>query len=267
MPDLQNKQDFEGDLMARYRYWRHLGKELNDAVVKSFGPGVIKDGARQLAMLEGDAVIFKTEDQVGVLMDYCMHHVDRDGRNSLELYLANVGGNPDHRRWLEARIGCRYSLFQVEKTRPGEGLEVLDAFRGDRMFVADVNFSRTAVPGVLLATHLIEMDDFWMTGGAALPVSGNAGPKLAEQLEIWRDAHDSIWGNWTREEEADFVAIVMRTCLHENQSTKIRYEDANYVSQRVPELRGMPLTRKDGVGRNDPCPCGSGKKYKKCCAP
>ena len=21
----------------------------------------------------------------------------------------------------------------------------------------------------------------------------------------------------------------------------------------------------DNVGRNDPCPCGSGKKYKKCC--
>jgi uncharacterized protein YecA (UPF0149 family) len=21
------------------------------------------------------------------------------------------------------------------------------------------------------------------------------------------------------------------------------------------------------VGRNDPCPCGSGKKYKKCCLP
>ncbi|WP_349291374.1 SEC-C metal-binding domain-containing protein, partial [Planococcus beigongshangi] len=21
----------------------------------------------------------------------------------------------------------------------------------------------------------------------------------------------------------------------------------------------------DMVGRNDPCPCGSGKKYKKCC--
>ena len=24
-------------------------------------------------------------------------------------------------------------------------------------------------------------------------------------------------------------------------------------------------TAKDRVGRNDPCPCGSGKKYKKCC--
>jgi preprotein translocase subunit SecA len=26
-----------------------------------------------------------------------------------------------------------------------------------------------------------------------------------------------------------------------------------------------PIINKDKVGRNDPCPCGSGKKYKKCC--
>ena len=28
----------------------------------------------------------------------------------------------------------------------------------------------------------------------------------------------------------------------------------------------QPIQKKAGeVGRNDPCPCGSGKKYKKCC--
>ena len=27
---------------------------------------------------------------------------------------------------------------------------------------------------------------------------------------------------------------------------------------------GDPVTREQKVGRNDPCPCGSGKKYKKC---
>ena len=31
------------------------------------------------------------------------------------------------------------------------------------------------------------------------------------------------------------------------------------------DLAGAPVTRADKVGRNDPCPCGSGKKYKKCC--
>ncbi len=25
------------------------------------------------------------------------------------------------------------------------------------------------------------------------------------------------------------------------------------------------MTKQEKIGRNDPCPCGSGKKYKKCC--
>ena len=32
------------------------------------------------------------------------------------------------------------------------------------------------------------------------------------------------------------------------------------------ELLQMPYVRETPkIGRNDPCPCGSGKKYKKCC--
>ncbi|MBC7324722.1 MAG: SEC-C domain-containing protein, partial [Moorella sp. (in: Bacteria)] len=27
----------------------------------------------------------------------------------------------------------------------------------------------------------------------------------------------------------------------------------------------QPVRREQKIGRNDPCPCGSGKKYKKCC--
>ena len=37
---------------------------------------------------------------------------------------------------------------------------------------------------------------------------------------------------------------------------------------RIRETAGRtaPLPRRSKVGRNDPCPCGSGKKYKRCCA-
>lgn len=31
------------------------------------------------------------------------------------------------------------------------------------------------------------------------------------------------------------------------------------------EVERKPIVKADTVGRNDPCPCGSGKKYKKCC--
>ena len=36
-----------------------------------------------------------------------------------------------------------------------------------------------------------------------------------------------------------------------------------YVDGEMPRPETIVNTRK--VGRNDPCPCGSGKKYKKCC--
>jgi uncharacterized protein len=34
---------------------------------------------------------------------------------------------------------------------------------------------------------------------------------------------------------------------------------------READTRPAPLPRRSKVGRNDPCPCGSGKKYKRCC--
>jgi len=34
----------------------------------------------------------------------------------------------------------------------------------------------------------------------------------------------------------------------------------------TPDVKQAPIHREaPKVGRNDPCPCGSGKKYKKCC--
>ncbi|MCL1998244.1 MAG: SEC-C metal-binding domain-containing protein [Turicibacter sp.] len=35
-----------------------------------------------------------------------------------------------------------------------------------------------------------------------------------------------------------------------------------YIAQK----RSHTIVKNDKIGRNDPCPCGSGKKYKKCCA-
>jgi len=36
--------------------------------------------------------------------------------------------------------------------------------------------------------------------------------------------------------------------------------------QKLASHEPAPIASPDGkVGRNDPCPCGSGKKYKKCC--
>ncbi|MGD8450660.1 MAG: SEC-C metal-binding domain-containing protein [Phycisphaerae bacterium] len=33
----------------------------------------------------------------------------------------------------------------------------------------------------------------------------------------------------------------------------------------IPDVPVEQAKKEHTVGRNDPCPCGSGKKYKKCC--
>ena len=36
-------------------------------------------------------------------------------------------------------------------------------------------------------------------------------------------------------------------------------------AQQQPQQPSVPIVKTESAGRNDPCPCGSGKKYKKCC--
>jgi preprotein translocase subunit SecA len=45
-----------------------------------------------------------------------------------------------------------------------------------------------------------------------------------------------------------------------DQDDDLDEEGENIEDRREPYVRATPK-----VGRNDPCPCGSGKKYKKCC--
>jgi uncharacterized protein YecA (UPF0149 family) len=42
----------------------------------------------------------------------------------------------------------------------------------------------------------------------------------------------------------------------------------HYVQERektITSLRNAPQIKVTKVGRNGPCPCGSGKRFKKCC--
>jgi len=43
-------------------------------------------------------------------------------------------------------------------------------------------------------------------------------------------------------------------------------EEIEAEKQMIKDAKKVdPLSANEGPGRNDPCPCGSGKKYKKCC--
>jgi preprotein translocase subunit SecA len=55
--------------------------------------------------------------------------------------------------------------------------------------------------------------------------------------------------------------------VHETYSAGSTYEQEQLsTNAAASEKRKEPIRNKTAkVGRNDPCPCGSGKKYKNCC--
>lgn len=59
-------------------------------------------------------------------------------------------------------------------------------------------------------------------------------------------------------------AIDGEELTHRERSHFKRFDDAwKYVDGTM--VSGPPVRKEPKIGRNEPCPCGSGKKYKKCC--
>lgn len=58
--------------------------------------------------------------------------------------------------------------------------------------------------------------------------------------------------------------------FRQNGQDQVHHETGSFEKKDgrwfyVDGIKGMKPRRVEKVGRNEPCPCGSGKKYKKCC--
>ncbi len=62
----------------------------------------------------------------------------------------------------------------------------------------------------------------------------------------------------TREEEVERME-------EEQRQKRLRLVYSRGEEGEVEKPKSQPIRRGRKIGRNDPCPCGSGKKYKKCC--
>ncbi len=64
------------------------------------------------------------------------------------------------------------------------------------------------------------------------------------------------------EGEADLIRLALDERLALGGFSPVFYQDAAAPADETPAPPAAPPVK---AGRNDPCPCGSGKKFKKCC--
>jgi preprotein translocase subunit SecA len=53
--------------------------------------------------------------------------------------------------------------------------------------------------------------------------------------------------------------------MHITQNTEPQKQKPIITNDGKEHLKSKPKKNDSKIGRNDPCPCGSGKKYKQCC--
>jgi preprotein translocase subunit SecA len=106
--------------------------------------------------------------------------------------------------------------------------------------------------------HLENMDD--LLDGVRFQTYAQQDPLVVYKIESYRMFQGLL--ETIREEVVRFLCHIQVT----EEKPRLRRQARNLVTNRG-EYDGEVTQRKIGkkTGRNEPCPCGSGRKYKKCC--
>ena len=162
-----------GSIISRYKRLRAVGRNLNQKMVERLSKDALHKGGRKLGILRKGVLVFNSEDESAVLMDYCLYDVRRNGRNAVEQYLIDSPPDPDSDELvcLRAMQHAIYSLFVVESVERGLGVTVRDSLSNETILIVDMGFGSSAQPRLVFASRLLFHDGFSMTGGAALPLA------------------------------------------------------------------------------------------------
>ena len=105
--------------------------------------------------------------------------------------------------------------------------------------------------------HIDAMDEF--RKGIGLRAYGQVDPIVAYKKEGF-DMFEAMVESICEDTARNLMLVRLRTSEPPKQEPRPMVTHAGDGS-----LGKKPVTVKNKIGRNDPCPCGSGKKYKKCC--
>lgn len=147
--------------------------------------------------------------------------------------------------WLQAEGEREAERMVDEKLRPEQGTET--------DYLSELVVTMEEIGAVELAPRVAEWFEDGLIDDAFLDPS-ESNKRLERSWEdCRRDELDHGWGY-----PRDIVAEIGRwACFQPDEDDEDELEDA---PKHPPIVRETPK-----IGRNDPCPCGSGNKYKKCC--
>ena len=181
--------------------------------------------------------------------------------------------------WLTKTFNCKLALPEDEmlqlrqdglKAILKEKIDAAYALRIELVGAEQFNEVQRRVLLMIIDTawkeHLYDLDQ--VKKGIGLRAYGNKDPLIEYQKESFEMFEQMM----RRIREASLEYIFNVELVQER--APVRINETNENSQQLlksqskagaPAQNVQKIDLQDKLGRNDPCPCGSGKKYKKCC--
>jgi hypothetical protein len=249
--------------VERYKELRAASRDLSHRILETLPGPALDEIGKAIGVLRHGVLVFGSEDEMSVLMDCCLYDWVDAGKNAIHRYAETHTPPPgtDAHVLLQAYLRAKYRLLVPKAVLRGAGVSVADAFSGEEFFLMDISLSQSTLSReVLLATRTIPLGEYWITGGAPLPMDAKA--KNAAFREF---SERGLVVDGTITDPHEMALVTVRACLESDAAGNVKYEHLG--SQRLHSAVEGPRPRLSSPTppRNAPCPCGSGKKYKKCC--
>jgi hypothetical protein len=245
------------DMVELYPPIREAVNAHLNRVARHVDREIARQRARALGLVGRDGQLRLDETTSVILVDHCVFDVyDGDGRNLVDRYFDAWPAAPDtlDQAVEDALRAAEYTMLRIHETDGAGLLRVSDFFdeAPSDFELVDFQLSRSADPDMLLAGRILPFADFWITSGTMLPVDGEGLMRIVRALKSPpADGLDEL------QIATIFAERMIRACLKSGAAERVRYLSPTETS--------LSLTGAPRRSRNDACPCGSGRKYKRCC--
>lgn len=218
------------------------------------------------------------EDISGVIRNMIKENIEE----TVDRYLAdkevhdnwNLEGLRDHfRGWLTTDDDLRFTTEQLSETTDGDIKDMLLARAEELYAKREELFTPAIMREVERVVLLRVVDTKWMQHiddmeelkrGMHLRGYAQRDPVVEYRIEGF-EMFDAMIQS-IREDTVKLMFTIQLRGKEEPKREQVAKPAQAAHGESDGSLASQPVRRSAGkVGRNDPCPCGSGKKYKKCC--
>lgn len=245
MESLPTSEGERAALLKAYRALAPVHESLHERLIENLPEEVILEAAEDLRLVRRGQIDIKGDFEMELLAEFALYAEQNDGPRIMEAIGPElVREDSVAAQILKAMAEARFAIYQVKNAIAEVGLELWDYVRSEPVAIALPETDEVLVPGAYFMGRVMSIAELRMLAGSVYPVPEVLAADLVALLRN-EDVEDlSTKGEPT----PDWVDEALMQALM----------GAKQLASRTP----VTSTK---VGRNDPCPCGSGKKYKKCC--